>query len=75
VVGKILILTQKSATSHLQPEASCGLVLSAFEPKPLSTVPNPENHLLAARATNSDIIFAVPSFIEVRCAANRDMPF
>ncbi|KAJ7819956.1 hypothetical protein B0H14DRAFT_3089317 [Mycena olivaceomarginata] len=45
--------------------ASCGLVLSAFEPKPLPTVPNPENHLLAARATNSDIVLSVPSFIEV----------
>ncbi|KAF8213914.1 hypothetical protein K438DRAFT_2148714 [Mycena galopus ATCC 62051] len=44
--------------------ASCGMVLSGFEPKPLPIVPNPENLLLAAKATNSDIIFAVPSFIE-----------
>ncbi|KAF7352571.1 Acetyl-CoA synthetase-like protein [Mycena venus] len=51
--------------------ASCGLVLSAFEPKPLPTVPNPENHLLAARATNSDIIFAVPAFLEARCLVSR----
>ncbi|KAF7355647.1 Acetyl-CoA synthetase-like protein [Mycena sanguinolenta] len=44
--------------------ASCGLVMSTFEPKPFPTIPNPVNHLLAARATNSDIIFAVPSFLE-----------
>ncbi|KAF7358618.1 Acetyl-CoA synthetase-like protein [Mycena sanguinolenta] len=44
--------------------ASCGLVMSAFEPKSFPTIPNPANHLLAARATNSDIIFAVPSFLE-----------
>ncbi|KAJ7229429.1 hypothetical protein B0H12DRAFT_1147826 [Mycena haematopus] len=44
--------------------ASCGLVMSAFEPKPFPTIPNPANYSLAARATKSDIIFAVPSFIE-----------
>jgi hypothetical protein len=30
---------------------------------------------LAARATNSDIVLSVPSFIEVCCVANRDILF
>ncbi|KAJ7870004.1 hypothetical protein B0H13DRAFT_2557202 [Mycena leptocephala] len=44
--------------------ASSGLVLSAFEPKSPPTIPTPENLFLAAKATGSDIIFCVPSFIE-----------
>ncbi|KAJ7087037.1 hypothetical protein C8R43DRAFT_939403, partial [Mycena crocata] len=44
--------------------ASCGLVLSAFEPKAIPTIPTPESLFHAARATDSDIIFCVPSFIE-----------
>ncbi|KAJ6553311.1 hypothetical protein B0H19DRAFT_1263705 [Mycena capillaripes] len=44
--------------------AACGLVLSAFEPKSPPTIPTPENLFNAARATGSDIIFCVPSFIE-----------
>jgi hypothetical protein len=46
-------------------KAACGLVLSAFEPKSPPTIPTPENHFRAAKATGSDIIFCVPSFIEV----------
>ncbi|KAJ7185924.1 hypothetical protein C8R46DRAFT_388493 [Mycena filopes] len=44
--------------------ASCGLVLSGFEPKSPPTIPTPENLFRAAKATDSDIIFCVPSFIE-----------
>ncbi|KAJ7769931.1 hypothetical protein B0H16DRAFT_1516867 [Mycena metata] len=44
--------------------AACGLVLSAFEPKSPPTIPTPDNLFHAAKATNSDIIFCVPSFIE-----------
>ncbi|KAJ6583069.1 hypothetical protein DFH09DRAFT_978909 [Mycena vulgaris] len=44
--------------------AACGLVLSGFEPKAIPTIPTPENLFNAAKATNSDIIFCVPSFIE-----------
>ncbi|KAJ7929762.1 hypothetical protein B0H13DRAFT_2652291 [Mycena leptocephala] len=44
--------------------AACGLVLSAFEPKSPPTIPTPENHFRAAKATDSDITFCVPSFIE-----------
>ncbi|KAJ7798343.1 hypothetical protein B0H13DRAFT_1933686 [Mycena leptocephala] len=46
------------------PHASSGLVLSAFEPKSPPTIPTPENLFLAAKATGSDIVFCVPSFIE-----------
>ncbi|OBZ73545.1 hypothetical protein A0H81_05885 [Grifola frondosa] len=44
--------------------ASCGLVVSSFEPKSPTPVPNPDALFVAAKATNSDIIFCVPSFIE-----------
>lgn len=46
-------------------QASCGLVLSAFEPKVIPTIPTPDSLFLAAKSTDSDIIFCVPSFIEV----------
>ncbi|KAJ7083262.1 hypothetical protein C8R44DRAFT_822628 [Mycena epipterygia] len=44
--------------------ASCGLVISAFEPKIIPTIPTPDSLFHAAKATDSDIIFCVPSFIE-----------
>ncbi|KAJ7325472.1 hypothetical protein DFH08DRAFT_886685 [Mycena albidolilacea] len=44
--------------------ASSGLVLSAFEPKAVPTIPTPSSLFYAAKATDSDIIFCVPSFIE-----------
>ncbi|KAJ7448015.1 hypothetical protein FB451DRAFT_1289566 [Mycena latifolia] len=44
--------------------ASCGLVLSGFEPKAIPTIPTPETLFHAAKASESDIIFCVPSFIE-----------
>ncbi|KAJ7449030.1 hypothetical protein B0H11DRAFT_2079260 [Mycena galericulata] len=44
--------------------ASCGIVLSAFEPKAIPTISTPDSLFHAAKATESDIIFCVPSFIE-----------
>ncbi|KAF8161947.1 hypothetical protein K438DRAFT_1909851 [Mycena galopus ATCC 62051] len=44
--------------------ASSGLVLSGFEPKAIPTIPTPGNLFQAAKATDSDIIFCVPAFIE-----------
>ncbi|KAJ6472708.1 hypothetical protein C8R47DRAFT_1295530, partial [Mycena vitilis] len=44
--------------------ASCGSVLSAFEPASPPTIPTPENLFHAAKATNTDVVFCVPSFIE-----------
>ncbi|KAL6306740.1 hypothetical protein BKA93DRAFT_894740 [Sparassis latifolia] len=44
--------------------ASCGLVASTFEPKSPSPVPTLDALFKDAKATNSDIIFCVPSFIE-----------
>ncbi|KAJ7233038.1 hypothetical protein C8J57DRAFT_1090832 [Mycena rebaudengoi] len=43
---------------------SCGLVYSAFEPRASPTVPSPENLFRSAKATLSDIILCVPSFLE-----------
>ncbi|KAF8216298.1 hypothetical protein K438DRAFT_1796975 [Mycena galopus ATCC 62051] len=44
--------------------ASAGLVLSGFEPKAIPTSPTPTNLFQAAKATDSDIIFCVPAFVE-----------
>ncbi|KAJ7930505.1 hypothetical protein B0H13DRAFT_2532734 [Mycena leptocephala] len=44
--------------------ASCGLVLSAFEPKAVPTIPTPRSVFQASKTTGSDILFCVPSFIE-----------
>lgn len=44
--------------------ASCGMVLSGFEPKAIPTIPTPDTLFHAAKASESDIIFCVPSFIE-----------
>ncbi|EGN93439.1 hypothetical protein SERLA73DRAFT_172085 [Serpula lacrymans var. lacrymans S7.3] len=43
---------------------SCGLVASAFAPQSPTLVPTPESLFKAAKATKSDIIFCVPTFIE-----------
>ncbi|KAF7374105.1 Acetyl-CoA synthetase-like protein [Mycena sanguinolenta] len=43
---------------------SCGLAISAFEPKAVPTIPIPRSVFQAAKATNTDIIFCVPSMIE-----------
>ncbi|EIW79977.1 acetyl-CoA synthetase-like protein [Coniophora puteana RWD-64-598 SS2] len=44
--------------------AACGIVISAFEPAFPSTLPTPDNLYVAAKATDSDVIFCVPSIIE-----------
>ncbi|KAJ7635327.1 hypothetical protein FB45DRAFT_1057185 [Roridomyces roridus] len=44
--------------------ASCGLVLSVFEPKPIPTVATPDLWFEAARNTASDVILTVPALIE-----------
>ncbi|KAL0578153.1 hypothetical protein V5O48_003858 [Marasmius crinis-equi] len=44
--------------------ACAGLVVAAFEPKFPATLPSPENLFEGSRATSSDIILCVPSFIE-----------
>ncbi|THV07008.1 acetyl-CoA synthetase-like protein [Dendrothele bispora CBS 962.96] len=44
--------------------ASCGLVVASFLPKNPAVLATPENLFLAAKATNSEVIFCVPSFIE-----------
>ncbi|KZT01334.1 acetyl-CoA synthetase-like protein [Laetiporus sulphureus 93-53] len=44
--------------------ASCGLVLSVFEPKSPTPIPTPDLVLLNAKATRSDLVFCVPAFIE-----------
>jgi hypothetical protein len=42
-----------------------GLTLSVFEPKSPVPIPTPDGLFQAAVATNSDIMFCVPAFIEV----------
>ncbi|CCM02378.1 uncharacterized protein FIBRA_04473 [Fibroporia radiculosa] len=44
--------------------ASCGLVLSVFKPQTPAPVPSPDLVFTEAMATNSDVIFCVPSFLE-----------
>ncbi|KAH9934352.1 uncharacterized protein B0H18DRAFT_556620 [Fomitopsis serialis] len=44
--------------------ASSGLVVSSFEPKSPAPVPTPDTLFVAAKATKSDVVFCVPSFIE-----------
>ncbi|KAJ7191755.1 hypothetical protein B0H12DRAFT_1039746 [Mycena haematopus] len=44
--------------------ASSGLAISAFEPKPVPTIPIPRSVFQACKATNTDIIFCVPTLIE-----------
>ncbi|KAH7929530.1 acetyl-CoA synthetase-like protein [Leucogyrophana mollusca] len=44
--------------------ASCGYVVSAFEPKSPPITPTPDSLFVAAKATDSDIVFCVPTFVE-----------
>ncbi|PCH43993.1 acetyl-CoA synthetase-like protein, partial [Wolfiporia cocos MD-104 SS10] len=69
-------LTDKVFSLHVMPfyhgmgvlqlswTASCGLVVSAFEPKCPAPVPTADALFEAAKATDSNITFCVPSFIE-----------
>ncbi|KAJ6471951.1 hypothetical protein C8R45DRAFT_836164 [Mycena sanguinolenta] len=45
-------------------DATCGMVIGAFEPQAIPIIANTSSLFDAAKATNSDIIFCVPSFIE-----------
>ncbi|KAK1218396.1 hypothetical protein PQX77_018919 [Marasmius sp. AFHP31] len=56
--------------SQLAWTACAGVVLAAFEPKFPATFPTPENLFEASRATSSDVIIAVPSFIEASSQAH-----
>ncbi|PBK96038.1 acetyl-CoA synthetase-like protein [Armillaria gallica] len=51
--------------------ASSGLVVGVFEPKTPAILPTPDKLFASAKATSSDLIFCVPSFVEV-CHATRD---
>ncbi|KAH7912698.1 hypothetical protein BJ138DRAFT_1083028 [Hygrophoropsis aurantiaca] len=44
--------------------ASSGYIISAFEPKCPPIIPSPDTLFVAAKATQSDILFCVPSIIE-----------
>ncbi|KAJ7204502.1 hypothetical protein GGX14DRAFT_460740 [Mycena pura] len=44
--------------------AVCGMVVSTFEPKKIPPIPTPGGLFRAAKATNSDFVFCVPSFVE-----------
>lgn len=47
-------------------KGSVGLVLSVFKPQIPPQVPTPESVMQGAIDTASDLIFCVPSFVEVR---------
>ncbi|KAK0447907.1 uncharacterized protein EV420DRAFT_1713021 [Desarmillaria tabescens] len=49
--------------------ASSGLVVGVFEPKSPAILPTPDKLFASAKATSSDLIFCVPSFVEAwsRC--------
>ncbi|KAH9934343.1 uncharacterized protein B0H18DRAFT_870080 [Fomitopsis serialis] len=44
--------------------ASSGMVVSSFEPQLLAPIPTPDALFVAAKATETDILFCVPSFVE-----------
>ncbi|KAK0216122.1 hypothetical protein IW262DRAFT_1449678 [Armillaria fumosa] len=44
--------------------ASSGLVVGAFEPKSPAILPTPDKLFASAKASSSDLIFCVPSFVE-----------
>ncbi|KAJ6555930.1 hypothetical protein B0H19DRAFT_1210704 [Mycena capillaripes] len=44
--------------------ASSGLVITSFEPKPIPMVPTPTNFFDGAKATETDLLLSVPSFVE-----------
>lgn len=47
-------------------KAASGLVITAFKPKSPATAPLPDAVIQSAAASRSDIVFCVPSFVEVR---------
>ncbi|KAJ6458386.1 hypothetical protein C8R47DRAFT_1203181 [Mycena vitilis] len=52
------------AISYISSKATSGYLISAFEPTSPPTLPTPDGIFHSAKATESDIIFCVPSFIE-----------
>ncbi|KAF9255316.1 acetyl-CoA synthetase-like protein [Marasmius fiardii PR-910] len=52
------------ATSMICMMATCGFVTACFEPRFPPTVPTSRNVLEASERTDSDVILAVPSFLE-----------
>ena len=46
-------------------QAACGVTFAAFPPAVPPIVPNPQRVIEAAASSKSDILFVVPSFIEV----------
>lgn len=59
-----MFLQSEYKTYSVIRQASCGLVISAFEPKSPAQLPTPDNLFQAAVATHSDVIFCVPAIIE-----------
>ena len=46
-------------------QASSGLVISTFEPNSPPQLPTPEGLYQSAKASDTDIVFCVPAFLEV----------
>lgn len=46
-------------------KAMSGIVLSVFQPRSPAIISEPDSVMKASMATRSDIIFCVPSFVEV----------
>ena len=47
------------------PQVVSGLIMGVFRPSLPPTVPTPERYLAGIKATRSDVLFCVPSFVEV----------
>ena len=63
VVRVILLPAGQFLTDFFQ--ATCGEVLTVFSPQSPARIPTPDSLLKAALDTKSDILVAVPTFIEV----------
>ena len=55
-------------------KAAVGLVVTAFKPQTPAITPTPELVLQGSLLTHSDIVFCVPSFVEVSSFIDRNMP-
>ena len=58
-------MTTQSITFSLLYQPSSGLVVATFRPKIPATLPAAEAVIEGAIITKSDIVFSVPSFVEV----------
>lgn len=54
-------------------QATMGITVTAARPQTPPVPATPENVLISAQATGADIIFCVPSFIEVGLAMTPDL--